>query len=548
MELFGFEIKRKEDQRDTKENMRSFVEPAQEDGALTVTAGGTYGTYVDLDGTAKNDSEQITRYRNMVLQPEVQKAVEDIVNDAIVYSPESAIVECVTDDLDLSDSIKTKIRNEFDNVLRLLDFNNKGYDVFTKWYVDGRLFYHAVIDESNIGLGIKELRPIDPRKIRKIREMENVRQGQLNRKIVKSEYYMYNERGFDQKAKGTETYTDANAKGIKIAKDSIVYCTSGLVNEKNSVVLSHLHKAIKPMNQLRMLEDAAVVYRLARAPERRIFYVDVGTMPPAKASQYLRDMMAKHKNRLVYDATTGEVRDDRKFMTMLEDFWLPRRGDGKSTEITNLPGGANLGEMDDIIYFQKKLFQSLNVPISRLETENAFTLGRASEITRDEVKFARFIDRLRNRFSNLFDKVLEKQLVLKGIISPEEWPDIQNSIRYDFLKDSHFEEMKNAEIIQNRLSTLRDANEYVGVYFSKEYVRKNILHQTEDDIKEIDKQIKKEESGEYEHDAEIQVMRQPINDMGQDDEQDQKQPADPEPKPKPEPKPEANTATANTTS
>jgi len=500
MELFGFSIKRKDEEEQEKKNTQpTFAPPANDDGATIVSAGGAYGTYVDLEGTAKTEAEIVTKYRSMIQQPEIQRALEDIVNEAIVTSSaEKKIVGCVTDDLkEFPESIRKRIREEFDEVLKLLDFNNTGYDTFQKWYVDGRLYYHAIVDETRVKEGIKELRNIDPRKIMKIKEVEKKIEKNIPIQKTKSEYFIYNERGFGSSNNSISGsgYMDQN-KGIKIAKDSIVHVTSGILNENNSIVLSHLHKAIKPLNQLRMLEDAAVIYRISRAPERRIFYIDVGNLPKMKAEQYLRDMMTKHKNRLVYDATTGEVRNDRKFMTMLEDFWLPRREGGRGTEITTLPGGQNLGEMDDVLYFQKKLYQALNVPVSRLESENGFSLGRTSEITRDEIKFSRFIDRMRNRFSAIFNKILEKQLILKGIITPEEWPEIQASLRYDFMEDNHFEEMKESEVLQNRVNILRDMDEYVGRYYSREWVRKNVLHQSDDNIKEIDKQIKSEISDE----------------------------------------------------
>jgi hypothetical protein len=491
--LFGFGIKRKEDKN--TEEVKSFAPAVDDEGSLVVSAGGAYGTYVDLEGNAKNEAELVTKYRNLVQQPEVQRAVEDIVNEAVVVTDDRKVVECVTDDIDQPDSIRKRIREEFDEVIRLLDFSNVGYDVFQKWYVDGRLYYHAIIDDTNVREGIKELRFIDPRKIRKVKEVEQKREGEVVIQKTKNEYYVYSDKGFSAKGGSIGTVGGIDGtKGLKIAKDSIVHTTSGILNENNSLVLSHLHKAIKPINQLRMLEDAAVIYRISRAPERRIFYIDVGNLPKMKAEQYLRDMMAKHKNRLVYDASTGEVRDDRKFMTMLEDFWLPRREGGRGTEITTLPGGQNLGEMEDILYFQKKVYQALNVPVSRLEAENGFSLGRASEITRDEVKFSKFINRLRNRFSILFNKILEKQLILKGVIAPEDWPSIKSFIRYDFMHDNHFEELKQAEILQNRLQIVAEIDEYTGKYYSEKWVRTNVLQQSEDEMKEIDEQI--EEEGE----------------------------------------------------
>lgn len=494
-ELFGFEIRKKKEEEPT-----SFAPPVNDDGAVIVSAGGTYGTYVDLEGSAKSEAEIVTKYRNMVQQPEIQRAIEDIVNEAIVAQYDEKIVECVTDDIEQPESIKKRIRDEFDEVLRLLDFSNIGYDVFQRWYVDGRIYYHAIIDEAKVKEGIKELRYIDPRKIRKVKEVsKKVAKNNVTVQSTKAEYYIYNDKGFNTaNSASAATGSIDGTRGLKIAKDSIIHCTSGILNETNSLVLSHLHKAIKPLNQLRMLEDAAVIYRISRAPERRIWYIDVGNLPKMKAEQYLRDMMAKHKNRLVYDASTGEVRDDRKFMTMMEDFWLPRREGGRGTELTSLPGGTNLGEMDDVLYFQRKLYQALNVPVSRLEPENGFSLGRTSEITRDEIKFSRFIKRMRNRFSMLFDRILEKQLILKGIITPEDWSSIQSNLRYDFMEDNHFEEMKNTEILQNRVTVLRDIDEYVGKYYSQEWIRKNILRQTEDEIEKIDDQIKQEEEGEDE--------------------------------------------------
>lgn len=495
MQLFGFEIKRKEE---AKEQLRSFAEPVNDEGAISVATGGTQATFVDLDGTAKTEAELVNRYRSMLQQAEVQAAVDDIINEAINITDDKKPIECVTDDLEMPDSIKKKIREEFDNVLKLLDFSNQGYEIFTRWYVDGRLYYHILIDESQPKKGIQELRYIDPRKIRKIREFEKEKVGpgvQFAMKRLKNEYYVYTERGYDSNGANMMASMDS-IQGLRIAKDSVINCNSGVLNEKNTIILSHLHKAYKPLNQLRMMEDAAVIYRISRAPERRVFYIDVGNLPKVKAEQYLREMMVNHKNKLVYDASTGEMRDDRKFMTVTDDFWLPRREGNKGTEITSLPGGQNLGEMDDIEYFQKKLYKSLNVPISRLESDSGFSLGRSSEISRDEVKFSKFIRRLRARFSTLFDKALEKQLILKGIIKPEEWDSIRDRLRYNFMIDNYFEELKQAEILRDRLSTLDEVNNYLGVFYSKDWVRKNVLHQTEDDIDEIKKQIEDEAEDE----------------------------------------------------
>lgn len=496
MELFGFEIKRKNDE------LPSFVEKTEDDGAVNVSvSGGAYGTYVDLEGTAKTEAELVTKYRSMEQHHEVQKAIEDIVNEAIVVSDDNNVVELNLDGIEASDNIKSLMQEEFQNVLKLLDFSNRGYDTFLRWYVDGRLNYHVIIDEKNVKQGIRELRYIDPRKIRKVRETAKKKDQTTDTilKTTKNEYYIYNDKGFlkDNKA---ATISDGSVRGVRIAKDAVVQCTSGILNETNALVLSHMHKAIKPLNQLKMLEDAAVIYRISRAPERRIFYIDVGNLPKSKAEQYLRDMMVKHKNRLVYDASSGEVRDDRKHMTMLEDFWLPRREGGRGTEITTLPGGQNLGEMDDVLYFQKNLYKALNVPVSRLEQDAGFSLGRASEISRDEVKFARFITRLRARFSILFDDILEKQLILKGVITPEDWINIKNKIRYDFIKDNHFEELKQSEILRERLQTLRDLDDYVGTYYSKEWVRKNLLHMNDDDITDMDQQMADEQEDQPQED------------------------------------------------
>ena len=466
-ELFGFEIKRKT----TDQDLGSFVPPTQDDGAVVVAEGGVYGQYVDLEQSSKTEGELVTRYRNMAMQPECENAIDDIVNESIVYDPDSHTAEINLDAVQVSDSIKTKINEEFMNVKDLLDFERQAYEIFRHWYIDGRMYYHVIIDEKNVQNGIQELRFIDPRKIRKVREVKKKRSGTGPNTIqlaqTKQEYYMYNDKGF-KGGPGTVNPAQGTTQGIKIAKDSILHCTSGLMSEDNKMVLSHLHKAIKPLNQLRVLEDATVIYRISRAPERRIFYIDVGNLPKLKAEQYLRDMMAKHKNRLVYDATTGELRDDRKFMTMLEDYWLPRREGGKGTEITTLPAGQNLGEMDDVLYFQKKLYRALNVPVSRLEAETGFAIGRASEISRDEIKFQKFIARLRLKFSQLFEKCLEKQLILKGVITPDDWPALRREIRFDYVTDSHFSELKDLEIFREQISAINDVDPYLGKLFSFE--------------------------------------------------------------------------------
>jgi hypothetical protein len=501
MELFGFQIKRK---AEGNNNIPSFVQANEEDGSVNIAATGTgVSSFLDMDGTAKSEAELVQKYRTMLQQPEVSQAVDDIVNEAICISHDQKVVECITDDVDLSDGVKKKIREEFDTVLKLLDFSNNGYELFQKWYVDGRINYHVMIDNTAPRKGIQELRYIDPRKIRKVREFEKEKVGgnnenQLVTKKIKNEYFIYSEKGFNNMAgiagaQQQQTQGNATMNGLKIAKDSIVTSNSGLLNETSTLVLSHMHKAYKPLNQLRMMEDAVVIYRISRAPERRIFYIDVGNLPKLKAEQYLRDMMTKHKNRMVYDMATGDVKDDRRHMSMTDDFWLPRREGGRGTEITTLPGGQNLGELDDVLYFQKRLFKSLNVPISRMESDAGFSLGRASEISRDEIKFAKFVNRLRTRFSTLFDKILEKQLILKGIITPEEWPAIQSMVRYDFMSDNHFEELKSSEILRERLGVLRDIDEYVGKYYSGDWVRKNVLQMSEDEVEKMKEDIEEED-------------------------------------------------------
>jgi hypothetical protein len=483
IKLFGFKIGKDEP---ASEQVRSFVPPNDDDNAVNIVGGGVYGTYVDLEGTVKNDSELIRKYREMSLQAECDTAIDDIVNEAIVYQPDEYPVQIVLDKLEQPESIKNKIRDEFKHILKLLDFGNQGYDIFRRWYVDGRLYYHLIIDEKQPRAGLKEVRYIDPRKIRKVRETQKTRAvaGQTELYVRPIEYFVFSEKGFAK---------DAN-QGLKIAPDSICYVHSGISDKDGKVIISHLNKAIRPLNQLRMLEDATVIYRISRAPERRIFYIDVGNLPKIKAEQYLRDIMQKYKNKLVYDATTGEIRDDRRFQTMLEDFWLPRREGGRGTEITTLQGGQNLGEIEDVLYFQKKLYKSLGVPISRLESDNGFSLGRTSEITRDELKFSKFIARLRNRFTHLFDRMLETQLVLKGICTKAEWDQIKEEIYFDFITDAHFAELKDAEILKERLTLLSDIDQHVGKYFSVAYVRTKILQQTEDDIKQMDKEMAEEEA------------------------------------------------------
>jgi len=487
VQLFGFEISKKGEEKQ-QETIKSFVPPTQDDGAMEVASGGVYGTYVDLEGNSKSEAELVTRYREMAMQPECDNAVEDIVNEAIVVNNQSP-VNIILDDIDQGKALKDRIREEFHNVCKLLDFNSIAYDIFRQWYIDGRLYYHIMIDEKKPRDGIKELRKIDPRKIKKVREKISELDKRTNMKIERGyqEYYIYHPKGIT---------AQSNQTAVKISKDSICHVTSGLIDPANKMVLGYLHKAIKPLNQLRTLEDATVIYRLSRAPERRIFYIDVGNLPKMKAEQYLADMMAKHKNKLVYDASSGEIRDDRKFMTMMEDFWLPRREGGRGTEITTLPGGQNLGEMDDVDYFRRKLYKSLNVPITRMESENQFNLGRTSEVTRDELKFTRFIERLRARFTHLFDNLLEIQLVLKGVINRKQWKELREDLYYDFPQDNYFTELKNAEVLTERLRLMSEVEEYVGKYYSLDWVRKNILQMSEEEIRDMDKQIKAEEDDE----------------------------------------------------
>lgn len=487
MEIFGFEVKRK--QKD--DDIESFAPEVKDDGAVVVAAGGSYGTYVDLEGTARSEAELITRYREMSLQPEVEAAIDDVSNEAIIVGDEN-VVRIKLDNLDMKASIKKTIEAEFEEIKRLLDFEKSAYEIFKRWYIDGRLVYHTIIDEANPSLGIRQLRYIDPRKIRKIREVEKQRKEGFSLATTKNEYYLYSEKGFllGSTAGTASDYT--SAQGLKISTDSILHCTSGLTDQNNSMVLSYLHKAVRPLNQLRVLEDATVIYRITRAPERRIFYIDVGNLPKHKAEQHVRDMMVKHKNRLIYDQVTGDVRDDRKFITMLEDYWFPRREGSKGTEITTLPAGQNLGQMDDVMYFRKKLYQSLYVPINRLDPESNYSL--ATEISREEIKFGKFITRLRLRFSQLFLKALEKQLVLKKVISAEEWPNIMQYINFEFAMDNYFEELKEGEMLTKRLVLADQVQEFVGKYYSNDFVRRNILRQNDDDIEKNDKQIMEEQN------------------------------------------------------
>jgi hypothetical protein len=468
--VFGFEIKRSSAEDPKK--APSIVPARDDDGAGYVTASGShYGQYINQDGPdAKDNHALIMKYRGVSMHPEVDMAIEDIVNESIVGGEEPVSVKM--DNLDASESIKKQIREEFDNVIGMMNFTELGHDMFRRWYVDGRLYHHIVVDESNLKAGIKDIRPIDAARIRKVKQVKKQKDPATGANLVKKvdEYFIYEEKPGQQ------------SSGVKLSLDSVSYITSGLLDEKRQKVLSYLHKALKPINQLRMMEDSLVIYRLARAPERRIFYIDVGNLPRGKAEQYMKDIMTRYRNKLVYDASTGEIKDDRKHQSLLEDFWLPRREGGKGTEISTLPGGDNLGQIEDILYFQKKLYRSLNVPMNRLEQEQQFSLGRATEISRDELKFQKYIDRLRTRFGYLFLGILKTQLTLKGVITEDDWSKMRNHIVIDFARDNHFTELKDSELLRERIQTLDAMRDYIGEYFSKEWVQKNVLHFTDDDI------------------------------------------------------------------
>ena len=486
--LFGFSISRDKNEAE-QAVQQSFSPPTNDDGALTITSAAYYGTYVDLDGTAKNEVELISRYREMAMQPEIESAIDDIVNEAICQDDDGKIIDIVLDNLKESDKIKKAIREEFQIVLKLLNYNNMASDIFRRYYIDGKMYYHIIIDKENPTQGIKELRYIDPRKLRKVREVKKKKDERTGVDVmdVINEYYIYNDKVT------TGASSNFGPVGVRITTDSIISVVSGLMDSRRAVVLSYLHKAIKPLNQLRMIEDATVIYRISRAPERRIFYIDVGNLPKLKAEQYLRDIMVKYKNKLVYDANTGEVRDDRKFLYMMEDFWLPRREGGKGTEITTLPGGQNLGELEDVKYFERKLYKALCVPISRLNPESSgFSLGRVNEITRDELKFAKFVDRMRNKFADLFDQAMRVQCVLKGICTAEEWDEMKEHIYYDFIKDNNFAELKDAELMKERLALLSNVDPYTGRYFSQAWIQRNVLRLTDDEIKTMQDEIDEE--------------------------------------------------------
>jgi len=498
-QLFGFQINRKEGQKG-----QSPVPPSA-DEPVSIAAGGYFGTYVDTDATARNEYELIRRYRDMSLHPEVDSAVDEIVNEFVVSDANDSCVEIDLNNLDVGAGVKKRIRDEFDKIKQMLNFDNRAHEIVRSWYIDGRLFYHKVIDLDNPKKGILELRYIDPLKIRKVRQKisDGSQDPRVNRALKGSaleyewgnyiDYYLYNPKGYLRGGALGPVGDMSNSQGIKISADSIAFCSSGVQDLNKRMHLSFLHKGIKSLNQLRMIEDALVIYRLSRAPERRIFYIDVGNLPKVKAEQYLRDVMARYRNKLVYDASTGEIRDDKKHMSMLEDFWLPRREGGRGTEITTLPGGQNLGELKDVEYFKKKLYNSLNLPPSRLTDDNkGFNLGKTTEVLRDELKFTKFIGRLRKRFSELFHDVLKTQLILKGVISPEDWDDMKEHIQYDYLFDNHFNELKEQELMLQRINLATQMDAFVGKYFSIEYIRKQILNQTEKEYREIDTQMRRE--------------------------------------------------------
>lgn len=487
MQVFGFEIKRKNPQLD----VGSVVTPPSDDGSTVVaSASAYYGMVMDIEGVVKNENDLIRRYREASQYADCDAAIEDIINEAIISDEHEQTVKVNLDTLKVSDGIKKKIREEFDQILRLFKFNIKGHDIFRSWYIDGRLYYHILIDEKNIKQGIVEMRYVDPRKIRRIKNVTKERTPQ-GVEIVKKvdEYFLYNDKGI----------TEQSTQGVKLSIDSIVYAPSGLQDANTGMVLSPLHKAIKPVNQLKMIEDAVVIYRISRAPERRVFYVDVGNLPKLKAEQYVNDIMNKFRNKVVYDATTGETRDDRKHLSMMEDFWMPRREGGKGTEITTLPGGQNLGDIQDIEYFQKKLYQALNVPMSRMMQSQGFSLGRSQEITRDEIKFSKFISRLRKKFSVLFSETLRVQLVAKGIIRGDEWDDMSNFITFDYQEDNHFNELKDAELLANRIQILQQLDPYIGKYYSSKWVRKNVLMQSDADIEQMDDEMDEDNNVKMQH-------------------------------------------------
>ena len=526
-ELFGFRFERAKDQG----SEQTFTSPTPDDGTIDVAGGGFFGQVLDTDGRERTDIDLIRRYRDISQQSETDSAIEDIVNEALVSNESDQSVSIVLDNLPLPSTIKKKIRVEYDEVLRLLNFDHKGHDIFRRWYVDGRMFYHKVIDTKDPTKGITELRWIDSTKIRKVREVQKEKNVSTGVDMVKKvlEYYLFNEKGLAGAGGGSSNPN----QGLKIAHDSIAYIPSGVIDGNSGRVISYLHKAIKPVNQLRMIEDALVIYRISRAPERRIFYIDVGNLPKIKAEQYLKDVMNRYRNKLVYDASTGEIRDDRNHMSMLEDFWLPRREGGRGTEITTLPGGQNLGEIDDIVYFQRKLYRSLNVPISRLESESGFSLGRATEITRDELKFTKFVQRIRKKFVPLFTDLLKTQLLLKGIITQQDWDGMKEHIQYDFLQDGHFTELKEAELLRERIEILGSMEPYMGTFFSKDYVWKKVLRFNDAEKEEMLDQLKSEseegaDDGGFDMNGSDGITRQGGGGVQDEPYEDEPEPEDPE--------------------
>ena len=488
MQIFGYKIEKST----APQSEKSFVAPTDDGGVETIRAGGYYGTYIDIDGTANNEIELIRKYREIAMMADIDTAIDDIVNDSIANLDDEAPVKIDLDEVDLSKNIKKMVQEEFQNILNILDFNLRAQDYFRHWYIDGRLYFHKVVDTANLKKGIADIRYIDPRKIRKMREVHKEKDTKTGVDFIKEikEYFIYNERGLVPNKTFTPAAQISSNTGatMRIEKDSICFVPSGLKDMDRNMPLSYLHKAIRPANQLRMMENAAVIYRITRAPERRVFYVDVGNLPKIKAEQYLKGIMNQYRNKVVYDSQTGEIRDDKKFMSMLEDFWLPRREGGRGTEIDTLPGGQGLGEMGDIEYFQRKLYQALNVPMSRLEQQTGLNFGRAAEINRDEWKFTKFIAKLRRRFSLMFDDLLKTQLILKGIITEADWEKIRYNIRYVFATDAFYTESKEQQILQSRVEILQGVAPFIGTMYSKEYVQKNILKLSDDEIDEIKKE------------------------------------------------------------
>ena len=499
VKLFGFEIKRAKKKEEIK--LPSIVPPRDDEGGSYATASGShYGQYLNLgDDDSKDNYQLIMKYRGNAMHPEVDAAIEDIVNEAITGSELKQTLELNLENVKTSDSIKKNILAEFDNIYGMLNFKELGHDIFRRWYVDGRLYHHLVVAEENPKDGIQEIRPIDAAKMRKVKKIKRKKDPITGADIVEKteEFFIYQEK------------PGSSTNGVKMTNDSVSYVTSGLLSEDRKRIISYMHKALKPINQLRMMEDALVIYRLARAPERRVFYVDVGNLPRGKAEEYLKSIMSKYRNKLVYDASTGQIKDDRKHMSMLEDFWLPRREGGTGTQIDTLPGGENLGQIDDVVYFQKRMYRSLNVPISRLEQETQFTLGRSTEISRDELKFQKFIDRLRTRFAHLFYGILKKQLILKNICTEQDWDEWKGDITVDFIRDNHFTELRDLDVLRERIQTLDQIQNYVGEYYSKEWIQRNVLMLTDEEIENMKKEIDGEATENPEEEPQDEPQEQP---------------------------------------